>query len=72
MIFHSKGSNSLSLKMVFLEQLPKFDPQDEDEEEVKRMTIFDTFSFFNHSCSPNVLAFFEWDCMTLITSRKYK
>lgn len=53
----------------FEEPLPKFDPADENEEEMKRILVYDNFSLFNHSCSPNVLAYNEWDCMTLITSR---
>lgn len=37
--------------------------------ETKRILIFDTFSYFNHSCSPNLFNFFDWNSAKLITSR---
>lgn len=54
------------------EGLLPLDPNDRDaapEDQPLRTMIFDTFSFFNHSCSPNVLAYKEWNTITLITSR---
>ncbi|XP_031635010.1 SET domain-containing protein SmydA-8-like [Contarinia nasturtii] len=41
---------------------------DGEDRTVIRMLIFDTFSYFNHACSPNALHFIEGNRMTLISS----
>lgn len=56
-------------KNSFEEPLPLIQRRNNQIPIPSRMMIFDTFSYFNHACSPNVLAFMEWNCMTLFTSR---
>lgn len=67
-------------KNSFEQSLDAFEDGDDDDDDnnnnndeslpkIQRIMIFATVSFFNHSCSPNVLNFTEWNSMTLITSR---